>query len=162
MKIGHIYFPKPTWSHILYLLLKASKSGFPARTKESHFRGIVSDKEDNIYSKALKKQNNLLPQTKKISTMRSSFLQFMLKAIPYPRPPDPPSLKPRNTSCCPRQLLLLAQEIKAAQITCQQLRRFSHPRQQVCWTEAWGRGGGGVFAQPTRDCTSEDKSTSEF
>lgn len=48
------------FSLFIYLLLKAFEEWFPARTKESCFGGMVSDKEDNMHSKALKtkKQNH--------------------------------------------------------------------------------------------------------
>lgn len=81
MKIGHIYFNKPRGSHIIYssiYCLRLLRSSFPDWAKESHFEGMVSDKGDNVHSKALKTKR----QKTKISTMRSCFLQFMLEAIP--------------------------------------------------------------------------------
>ena len=55
------------------------------------------------------------------------------------RTPDPPSPKLVMQAVVLSSCWLdLVREIKAAQITCQQLRRFSHPRQQVCWAQAWG------------------------
>lgn len=62
-EIGCIYFNQSSgarFSLFIYLLLKAFEEWFPARTKESCFGGMVSDKEDNMHSKALKtkKQNH--------------------------------------------------------------------------------------------------------
>lgn len=57
MKIRHIYLNKPSGSHILFPsihCLRLLRSDFLARAKESHFGGMVSDKEDNMHSKALK------------------------------------------------------------------------------------------------------------
>lgn len=119
---------------------------------------MVSDKENNMPSKALKTKKTKPQTTKKISTMRSCFLHFMLEAI-LPTP----SLNPCNASCCPQQLLLLAWEIKAAQITWQQL-RASHTLANRCAGHSPGavRGSGGR-PQETALLRLEDKSYhSEF
>lgn len=138
------YFNKPSWSHILcssIYCLRLFRSDFPAKAKESHFGGIVSDEEDNMHSKALKTN-----KTTNKKNLNNEKLLFAVHVKSHTH--NPLSPKPCNASCCPQQLLLLAGEIKAAQITCQQLRRFSHPRQQVCWAQAWGE-------RLPRDCSSE-------
>lgn len=65
--------------------LRLLRSGFLAKAKESRFGGRVSEKENNMHSKALK-QKSKTTENKKISTMRSCFLQFMLKVMPFPLP----------------------------------------------------------------------------
>ena len=110
----------------------------PGRTKAKSFWGLFQPMEKYAHTdthtqkKKKKKKKKGKQKTTNISTMRSCALQFMLKAVP-----PPPPLHSKE-SCCSQQLLLLAPERKAAPITCQQFRPFSHPQQQVHWAQPQG------------------------
>lgn len=87
------------------------------------------------HEKPIKPQATTTKSQRRGATLGSSCLKA---AVPSPTPLSL-SPKPRHASCRPPQLLLVrARETKAARITCQQLGRFSHPRQQVCRAQACG------------------------
>lgn len=93
MKIGHIYFNKPHESHIIYssiYCLRLLRNSFPDQAKESHFGGMVSDKGDNMHSKALKtKQNEKTQNCKQHKSQQGEAVFFAVRVRSHPPPPLP-------------------------------------------------------------------------
>ena len=102
---------------LFFSVLRLLRSGFLAGAKTS-LSGVCFSQGRDMHMQTLKMEKT------NISTVRScSFAVHVKSCAPFPLQ--------SNASSCSQQLQLLAPEIKATPITCQQLSPFSHPHQQV-------------------------------
>lgn len=131
--------------------LRLLRSGFPARAKESHFGGMISDKEDNMHSKALKtnKQTNTKPQTNK-QNLNNEKLLFVVHVRSHTPHPFPKITRCKLLSSAaatpgPRNKGGPDHVSRGSGISHTLANRCAGHRR--CWGWGWG--------QPPRDCTSE-------